>query len=276
MVVFGGGWPVQYDSRGHKLEDYEFHRAKVKGAPEKGECDWLTIRAHPDIAAIVAAELNGCRKIGNVKDIDVKWTHGWRLVGPLKPVRKLCIMLTETLTLVKEPELDYATAGDWYKVPPDDDDGEWTDTHCGGLVHKAKYYVYSPGRQASALRELAEYQRAIIRRHPGMRDADAIALTPSTNTGVSEKLGEAVADLLELPTVCPRRLDTPTAAAKDGHVSFDLIPYEFDEDLSGRRIVIVDDVYKSGRTMRSIAAAARNSGATAVSGVAGARTMTRR
>lgn len=47
--------------------------------------------------------------------------------------------------------------------------------------------------------------------------------------------------------------------------------YRFDGDLSGKRVLVLDDVYTSGRTMHDAARAVREAGAAVVSGVVYAR-----
>ena len=66
----------------------------------------------------------------------------------------------------------------------------------------------------------------------------------------------------------------PTQQAKEGHVGTDLEPYEIDgNEVRGGKVLIVDDVYKSGISMRSVAKAAVDAGATSVLGIVGARTL---
>ena len=49
--------------------------------------------------------------------------------------------------------------------------------------------------------------------------------------------------------------------------------YSIDQNLTGRAVLLVDDVYDTGSTMRGVARAARHAGASTVLGLAGARTL---
>lgn len=264
---------VKSDSRGNKLEAYEMvDTLRFKNDPDRTVYG-VRVRAVDSIAEVIPRAFvgdSGTLKLRGKRSKD--YTHGWWFDDGRDVVERLCKLLSSVLTLARCPELDVAVAGDFYKAPADDvPPTKWPNTKFGGLVNRAKYWSGSTQAQAEA--KLVRWLTKMIEMHPSLSGLDRIVIAPSTETGLSERLGEAVARRLQVPTATANSDGNRTQPAKVGRTSAQLEPYLFTKDLSGEQVVIVDDVCRSGVTLRSIAKAARDAGATTVGGVVGARTM---
>lgn len=172
--------------------------------------------------------------------------------------------------------LDLAMALDWYKVlDPAVAPTEWANTEAGDLVNKAKYWVSSPSIRRAAADRLIELLSAAVGRHPAYRDASSVVSVPGSK-GDGNSIGEYIASHVaqqtgkELvmttgPAREPRKGGGGTACVLDGQFTLPTM-------IEGA-CIIVDDVYRSGITMRATALAARGAGATAVYGLSAAKTI---
>jgi hypothetical protein len=255
------------DSRGNRLEKY---RAVTIRRPS-GDRHVINALCCTSVARQLELVLAG-RNPRRVDPVgDGTWSHAVEYVGPFTTkVKSGLDLLQEVLTVPSSSDLDGVFALDFYKVPPTDESPEWTDTLAGGLVRRGKYWsVFEAGR------ELADSLAALVRHHPYLTDASQVLAIPGTKNTFGERLAGGVADRLSLPCV---RASLPPGTtlkpAKEGHESNTLRPYELARAVSNK-VLIVDDVYRSGLSMRSLAAVAKAKGATAVLGVVGARTMRR-
>lgn len=192
--------------------------------------------------------------------------------------RRLIGLLTEALVLPtgRDARLDLAMALDWYKVlDPAVPSSDWANTELGDLMYKAKYWVSSPSIRRAAAHELIDLLSAAVQRHPAYRDAAAVVSVPGSKgdgnsigeyiaSGVAEQIGK---DLVTAtgPAREPRKGGGGAAGGLDGQ-------FALPTTIEGACIV-VDDVYRSGVTMRATALAARQAGATAVFGLAAAKTI---
>lgn len=270
MVWLGPDAFHQPDRRGNKLEGFRMLTAREKGSPAGSDpIHWLAVSAVDQIANSIRLGLPGVVRDASPDSIkDGPWTHAWSYSGDPLGVRRMCEMFSKSLTLAPVEELDLAVAGDFYKTPPDEEAGTgWTNTTAGGMIYRGKYCG-----DEGARRRLVEYLTRIIRRHPEMKSVERVIIVPGTSSRFSEKLGAEVAAELSLPHAAAVRLTQPTQQAKQGHDSYELLGYDIDTNIFLEHVLIVDDVYRSGVTMRSIAQSARNEGALNVVGIVGART----
>lgn len=274
-------WPAVFpDSRGNKLERYRFLRTKPVG--DDAMYWWLVAAAAEEVAeALLAALPEPVMQADTSKTIDGRWSHEWRFGAPTAPsaegeqVEQVCDLLSQVLTLTRSPELDHAIAGDFYKIPPDEEAGRgWENTEFGELVHRAKYY--SDPEQTQAGVELCDRLADIVRGHPLLRRATKVVVTPSTKTGTSERMGNGLARRLGLETITATKVGGSMGEAKAGRSTYELDTYEIHGDALSEHVLIVDDVYKSGVTMRSIAQALKDKEPLSIMGIVGARTMTAR
>ncbi len=259
---------LQTDSRGNRLEDY-----RVCPRAGSNEHDVL-LRCCNEVAQQVAkvVESKDPRPIDPqlVEPGSDRWTYGFRYDGPYTAqLRDLLELLTRVLTLRPIKELTLGLALDFYTNPPDPDSGisDWIRTEAGGLVNRGKYCG-----QDDAGRQLADMLAEVIEKHPAFRDADHVIVVPGTEHRFGERLARGVAKRVDMPAsvaVCDSEDRRP---AKAGRTSTTLEPYHLPVSIKGEAVIIVDDVFKSGITMRSIAAAAWSAGAREVLGLVAART----
>jgi len=263
------------DSRGNRLE----HRVVRKFKDSDREERRLYMCASPEIARQVTWILEQARlaprELELRGDDKQNYTHRIELFGPLTTRADTGLaLLEEVVTLANKPALDIALALDFYKAPdPDVDPMNWPNTECGQLVYRGKYCD-----DDSALAPLAEKLAEAVLRHPLLAGADYIVSVPGhTTTKVSfgVRLARKVAEMLGIPfleTSCSLA-ERPEAKERSETTAELAKVMGLPSDVDGKVVLIVDDVYRSGGSMCAVAAVARQRGARAVAGIAGARTM---
>lgn len=255
---------LAHDSRGNRLEDF-----KVTHLPDESEF-YVELRSVPEIADQVGLVLQRLSGGARVSLRDLSWSHRLRFDGPYRRwLLDYLELLKEVVTLTPVPELAAGTVLDFYKIPDDTrPPAEWDNTPAGDLVNRAKYW----GELVSGKR-LADQMADVVNKNPLYGAATIVLAVPGTERQFGERLAQAVGHRVGKPVVTARRLSPAEAPAKQGHASRGFVSYRVDCDLTGEEVIVVDDVYRSGTTMRGVAAAARASGARLVLGLAGARTM---
>ena len=205
----------------------------------------------------------------------VQWTHRFRFDGPYhRSLRDFLDLLKRVLTLTPVSELDCALVLDFYKVPdPDLAPTDWANTEVGERVNRAKYWATDPVEQRRAGRWLADALAEVVEQHSGYQSADAIVAVPGTQTEFGDKLARAVAHRVGKPLVRAVASSKDRRPAKEGHATGGLEQFIVPSLDAGTEVIIVDDVYRSGKTMRGVAVAARAAGAGSVLGLVAARTM---
>lgn len=203
-------------------------------------------------------------------DICLHWPN-----GTPAGARRLVELLADGLALpTRDDRIDLALALDWYKVVDADvPSTQWENTAAGQLVFKAKYWVSNPPVRRAAAAELIDLLSAAIGRHPAFHAAPYLVSVPGSGgdgvsvgefiaAGVAEQTGKSL-----IKTVGPAR-----EARKGGAVSTLDGQFSLPSLIDGP-CVVVDDVYKSGMTMRATALAARRAGAARVYGLVAAKTI---
>jgi predicted amidophosphoribosyltransferase len=158
-----------------------------------------------------------------------------------------------------------------------DPDAGWTHrrrTNVGAQLNAAKYHAGTLSAE-DAFAELSARLIAAAQTHPSCAGAAAVIATPGSDTRIesfSERLAADVAFGLGLPLVRARSRLGRRSAAKEKHAkrSGD---YSIDADLSGKRVLVVDDVFYTGRTLAAVAQAALEAGAEACVGLVAARRL---
>lgn len=255
------------DSRGNRLDSY-----RVSCRPDQSEF-YVQLCCVDEIAAQVGAALAhlDCRTVANPGS---QWTHRFRFDGPyLRSLHDLLEFLREAITLRPVHELDLALALDFYKMPdPELHPNDWPNTQAGECVTRAKYWTSDPEEPQRSGRWLADALAKAFDAHPAYNSADVIVAVPGTQTGFGEKLARAVGNRVGKPVIQAKALSSNRRPAKEGHASPDLQPFVVPAIDQGAGVVVVDDVYRSGKTMRGVAVAARAAGAGPVLGLAATRT----
>lgn len=206
-----------------------------------------------------------------VREQGVVWRRAMRYDRRQRAsMKSLLRVLGDSLTLHPVDELDAAMALDFYKQP-EVGTGELENTEIGELVQRMKYWKSNPSERRRAGSLLSDKLADLVADHPEFRRATAIVAVPSTNSRVSEKLGASVAYRLELPTVKARETTGSTVTVKNGGGASKR--YECAPEAAGESVLVIDDVYQSGGSMRSIARAARMVGAAEVRGLVCARNL---
>jgi hypothetical protein len=257
------------DSRANRLEKWSSRPA--------GSATLLLMCTASDVVDHLAANLTHLGfKVSRVEMDDPEdrklWTHGLEVnAKPIGRVEDLLNLLAGTLVLRRPDGLESAMVLDWYKDPSSHDDpNKWAFTEVGKLVYGAKYRS-----DVARMRGLCDRLADVIQRHPIYREC-VLATVPGHNAAVvsaGERVAAGVAKRTgqELIKTVARTKVRPEAKAGE---AFDLSgEFKMDEQASLRGVLIVDDLYRSGKTMSAVAAAAKRAGALSVHGIAGVRTM---
>ncbi|MBO7938917.1 phosphoribosyltransferase [Streptomyces sp. S9] len=184
--------------------------------------------------------------------------------------------MTKVLTLVTQPPLDVALVLDWYKIPdPDISSRDWKNTDAGELNSRSKYWRGSPHLQAAAREKIIEQLSHVIQEHPLYRNASCIVTVPGSAADgnshaeqlarrIAQSTGKRIVETIAVNGSRPPSKETPsTVTGAD---------FALPESVDGG-VVVLDDVYRSGTTMKAVAAAAKRAGATRALGLAIVRTM---
>jgi predicted amidophosphoribosyltransferase len=196
---------------------------------------------------------------------------------PFRLGRDTLGLLTGVLTLTQQTGIAAATALAFYKDPDSHDDPmQWMNTEAGQAIYRAKYCGDS-----DAFHSLKAKLVSVIQTHSLYAGADVIGSIPghdATKVSFGEKLAQGVSELTGKPLAIGRAVNEsrPASKARASDEVIDLADeFYFGLDVTDQSVILVDDVFRTGETMRAAAAAARTAGATAVLGLVGARTMRR-
>lgn len=265
--------PFFRDSRGNRLE-------QVCTRSVQDSADIRLYLCGPEEAAVQlewVLQSSGTRRVALEEEQKAHWTHRIHVTGGLTDgARRTISLLKRVLTLTAKPGLDAAIALDFYKdTSSSDDPSKWKDTGAGAMVNMAKYYGHP-----EALDDLVGSLAKVISDHPMYAAADFVVAVPghkSDSKSFGEQLAAAVAKKVGKPVVRPATANPERPAAKEreqGAAARNLEgEFSFGEEVTGRVLVVVDDVCRSGSTMSAIARAARDAGAVSVLGLVGAQTL---
>jgi hypothetical protein len=215
----------------------------------------------------------------------LQWTHLLYAPGDLgDSTRALLELLSRVVTLPSLGEIRCSLALDWYKVPEDDvDPYQWANTEVGQLVNLGKYrYRFDGEQQARVGRELCKRLCAAIELHPLLSQADVVLDVPghdAKQVAFGSRAAATVARDTSKPVVhvSARSEFRPEAKSLTREQKSEVIRNQFyiPTPLHDRSALIVDDVFRSGDSMREVARAARAMGASEVYGICAVRTMRR-
>lgn len=209
-----------------------------------------------------------------------QWTDVLVIDGPLPAsTRETLELLSEIVVMQPLAPIASAIAVDWYSTPPTAEDDSFHQTPIGDRILQSKRMAHriDPPEVERLQREVAAEMARTIRRHIEYRRATALISSPPhilANHGYAVQLAELIAADTGLPLV--RTVGkTPVRAQRKEGESVDLED-EFTVDprrVAGQTVIIVDDVYKQGDTMRGVAFACRRARAATILGLAAARTL---
>ncbi len=273
MSLFRPVPPFTPDSRANRLADYTVYKYRDMDRPLR----WLDLRGPEEAAQqILMAAPDLCRLVPVPSERMQAYTHELEFpTGLPNEIRELAGLLTEVLSLRRNPGLDCSIALDWYKDPESSEDPmQWKNTPIGELVYRGKYYTAGTSRN-QARTDLVDVFANFFRRHPLYRDGDVIVTVPghkADGQSFGEKLAAAVAQKVDKPLVQTVCTSGPRPPAKEGGSAADAT-FEIPTTLHGQDVIVLDDVCRSGSSMRKAALAARQSGAARVFGLSAVRTM---
>jgi pyrimidine operon attenuation protein/uracil phosphoribosyltransferase len=191
-----------------------------------------------------------------------QWAYALTLDRPLDgSASDFLTVLSEVLVLTPPTSLASAIALDFYKsVVEGRDATEWPNTQAGECVNRMKYWSGDPEAQESALLELTQRMSTVIQRHPVYRAATILQVPGHDSSQVSwgERLAQSVASVTTLPVVSATAQHPQRDPAKTRTEHHDLQnEFSLGAEIAGRTVIIVDDTYGQGDTVRGMAAAAQ-------------------
>jgi len=209
-----------------------------------------------------------------------QWTHVLVIDGPLPEwTFETLQLLNEVVVMQPLSPIASAIAVDWYSTPPTAEDDSFHQTPMGDRILMSKRMAdrIHPPEIERLQRDVAADMARTIRRHIAYRRANVLATSPPhilANHGYAVQLAELIAEETGLPlvrtvgktAVRPQRKEGERVDLED---EFSLDPRR----VEGQTVIIVDDVYKQGDTMRGVAAACRRARAARILGLAAARTL---
>lgn len=256
------------DSRGSKLMRYEIQNE------EDGPGSFLMLDAvEPITRQLLEVAGTDCVEDPLDDEEQEEWTGAFRFNGDVpEEMVYLCENLKSWLTIPNRVGIDLTLSLDWYTQSGDSDELDHTPT--GRLIHHTKHaphpeWSHSREDRQILLRLLSD---AIVG-HPLLEAASSISSPPgSKGDGASfgERLGRDVAKKTGknfIPMRGPAREQQKEVIVREVRNDFEL-----SRKVDGP-IILVDDVYHSGATMESAAAASRRAGANSVMALTAARTI---
>lgn len=250
------------DSRGNTLEAYEVAVA------EDGS-RWLYLCGPTAIVEQVeAVSGNQSSREPVPEHVKSKYNFALRYPGKMPSGTKAFLdLMSGPLCVPCGGGLELVTALDWYKVPEDGvDPMHWANTEVGGYVYVGKYYTTGPEQHAARV-ALRSRMSGFVSQHPLYAEGTAIIAPPghkANGTGFGERLAASVAKDVGIPFVNAVSVAGERPQRK-GPEAVDLADdaFRIETRLSGR-VIVVDDVYGSGETLRAAARAAIRAGAAEV------------
>lgn len=258
------------DRRGDHLDDWDWEHV--------GQERLLLLRGSAETAEHILEAFPNSVKVDLYPRHRPRWTHRLRLRSAAG-INELIELLQRVLILPALEDLDGTIALDHYSCPAPMTDTGLRQTVVGERIHTIKYENRDPSKVQAAGRELSRQLAEVVRIHPWFRTSDLILPVPghdSMHLSASIRIGTTVARYAEIgwASVTSVREFRRTAKSMSKAERVELLDeYSVDLDLTGRTVIVLDDVCHTGSSLRGVARAARNAGATTVLGLVGARTL---
>jgi hypothetical protein len=278
MSAFDGSIPFRRDSRGNRLEGWTTTTAGG------GHVLWL--RGPVEVVQQVTALAPEYRLLPGSVTAGPTWTHALQSPNPAvpEPVRVLLGLLTEVLCLPSPPNVDLALALDWYKKPEEGvNPYYWDNTPTAQLVYSGKYRYKNDGEKQSRVGlQLVDAMCGAIERHGILAQATVVLDIPGhdrTRVSFGSRMAATIARRRGIPMikVAAKSEFRPEVKNLEESERLNFLDDQFSvpQRIDGQRVLIADDVFRSGTSMKTVASAARDAGAAKVYGICGVRTMRR-
>jgi hypothetical protein len=270
--------PFYRDSRGNRLASWT--------ATSVGSGHVLWLRGPVEVVQQVTALASEYRPLPDNVTAGPTWTHALQSPRPTvpEPVCVLLGLLIEVVCLPSPPNVDLALALDWYKKPEEGvNPYYWDNTPTAQLISSGKYRYKNDGDMQSQVGlQLVDLMCGAIERHGILAQATVVLDIPghdSTRVSFGSRMATTIASRRGIPMIKVAAKSEFRPEAKNLEESERLnflygqfsVPYSLD----GQRVLIADDVFRSGTSMGAVASAARDVGAAKVYGICGVRTMRR-
>jgi hypothetical protein len=261
------------DTRGNCLADWAWEHV--------GQKRLLLLRGSDETANHVIRAFPDTRKVELYAGHTPNWTHRLCLPDHVDPV-PLLGLLKRVLALRAVQDLDAVIALDFYSQPSFDGEQGLTYTPAGALINAIKYKALCKEKVEEAGKRLTAALVEVVLAHPWFRAADLILAVPGhdpNQVAASIRIGVTVAKHADVACTHPKsrrpgfRKSAKKMTAEERAELLD--GFAIDEDLTGHTVLVVDDVFHTGCTMRGVARAARSAGASTVLGLTGARNWRR-
>ena len=266
--------PPRRDGRGNQLVAW---RPQPTGSGHR-----LWLRTTGDVADQIRHAVRDYRPLDLPAGYQGAWTHVLHSRGPLRAeVESLLDLLTRAITLPSPRGMATTLALDWYKVADDETDSRsWSNTIAGDWVSRGKYwYRSSPEQQRDVGRRAAQALVEAVRAHPTLNAATVVAHVPghdALQVSFGSRLARTVArdtgkPFVRVSCTSPFRPESKNVTDAQHAAALHGI-FHIQQSLHGAYVLVVDDVFRSGRSMAEVARACRAAGAATVSGLCVART----
>lgn len=279
MSVFDSSVPFRRDSRGNALEGWT-----TSTPTDGGHVLWL--RGPFEVVRQVVALAPEYHLLPDNMTAGPTWTHALRSPRPdaQGSVRTLLGLLTQVVCLPSPPNVDFALALDWYKIPEEDvNPYYWSNTSTAELVSSGKYrYKNNGDMQRRVGLQLVDIMCDVVERHGVLSQATIVLDVPghdSTRVSFGSRVATTIAARrnIRMIRVTSKSEFRPEAKDLEESERLNSLDGEFSvlQTLNGQPVLIADDVFRSGTSMGVVASAARKAGAGRIYGICGVRTMRR-
>lgn len=278
MSGFDGSIPFHRDSRGNRLEGWS--------TTSSGGGHVLWLRGPFEVVQQVTALGPDYQLLPDSGAVGPIWTHTLWSPNPdvPGPVNALLDLLTGVVCLPSPPNVDFALALDWYKKPEEGvNPYDWSNTPTAQLVYSGKYrYKNNDDMQSRVGLQFVDLMCGTIERHGILAQATVVLDIPGhdrTRVSFGSRAAATIARRRGIPMVrvAAKSEFRPEAKNLEESERPNFLDDQFSvpKRLDGQQVLIADDVYRSGTSMRAVASAARDAGAWKVYGICGVRTMRR-
>jgi adenine/guanine phosphoribosyltransferase-like PRPP-binding protein len=248
-------------SQGNRLKEFEL---RVEGDPQRSV---VMLGCCGDVANAINRSLLDPSSV--LREYPELWPYCIEAeIRDVDELGNVLSLFTEVLTLTRIEGLDEAIALDFHTDPGSESGGNFNRTAVGQLAYQGKYQSDTAAGTA-----LADRLSQVAKSHPRLSQATVVVSVEGTNHTFGERLAEGVARRMTLPFAKAHWSEKPVTPAKEGRSTLELQQCSIDGDVEGQMVLIVDDMWRTGVSAKSVAAQARAMGAVEVFALCCTRTL---